>query len=185
MHLHCELLLFTYYFHTPYTVCTCACVHRNSHLCDAKILITRIDAHWLHVSYIWGLSRGQAVDTSPHWTIVILSPTMVNQGPPLSTALNSGLLPCTHTRTHTHRAHKRLYPCCWSVVMSHSTSFLSRPLLLSNWSSSEYNYAENHPGLMWGWINGIKKIICWPSGPATVWGWEGNLKQREEERGGL
>lgn len=65
----------------------------------------------------------------------------------------------------------------WCLIPPH----FSRPLLLSNWSSGEYNYGENHPGLMWGWINGIKKIICWPSGPATVWGWEGNLKQRGEE----
>lgn len=134
---------------------------------------------WLPVSYIWGSSRGQAADTSPHWTIIILSPTMVNQAGPLSTALNSGLLSHTqaHTRTHTELTNAWIPAAdpVWCLISPH----FSRPLLLSNWSSSEYNYSENHPGLMWGRINGIKKIICWPSGPATVWGWEGNLKQGE------
>lgn len=90
---------------------------------------------------------------------------------------------CCPTHTHTHRAYSMCVLAAdpsWRLIPPH---FL-RPLLLSNWSGSEYNYGENHPGLMWGRINGIKKIICWPSGPGAVWGWEGNLKQREEKIGG-
>lgn len=90
----------------------------------------------------------------------------------------------THARS-AHTAHKHMCLLAadpsWCLIPPH---FL-RPLLLSNWGGSEYNYGENHPGLMWGRINGIKKIICRPSGPSAVWGWEGNLKQREEEIGGL
>ena len=134
---------------------------------------------WLPVSYIWASSHGQPADTSPHRTIAVLSPTMVTQAGPPSTALNSGLLPHTHTHTHRNTCIPAADPL-WCLIPPH----FSRPLPLSNWSRSEYNYGENHPGLMWGWINGIKKIICWPSGPATVWGWEGNLKQKEEERRG-
>lgn len=85
----------------------------------------------------------------------------------------------THTRTHTTGKKKTCVLAAdppWRLIPPH---FL-RPLLLSNWGSGEYNYGENHPGLMWGRINGIKKIICWPSGPTAVWGWEGNLKPKEK-----
>lgn len=104
---------------------------------------------------------------------------------PVSSDMNFGLLlTCAmpHTRAHTLRKKKKNMCVLaadppWCLIPPH---FL-RPLLLSNWGSGEYNYGENHPGLMWGRINGIKKIICWPSGPSAVWGWEGNLKPREEE----
>lgn len=87
---------------------------------------------------------------------------------------------CIHT-AHKHMCVLAADPS-WCLIPSH----FRRPLLLSNWGGSEYNYGENHPALMWGRINGIKKIICWPSGPGAVWGWEGNLKQRRRrDRGAL
>ena len=179
MHLHCELLLFMHYFHTSYIVCACACMHGNSHLCDAQVSITCIDAQCLaacilHLSIIaWSASW---YFTSPNYCR-----PFTHNGDPSWTSFHSFELWFAPTHTHTHR--NTCIPSAdplWCLIPPH----FSRPLPLSNWSRSEYNYGENHPGLMWGWINGIKKIICWPSGPATVWGWEGNLKQKEEERRG-
>lgn len=75
----------------------------------------------------------------------------------------------------------RANTCVSSPLIRHDASFhlvFSEHSPLSNWSGSEYNYGENHPGLMWEGINGIKKIICWPSGLSAAWDWKGNLKQR-------
>lgn len=124
-------------------------------------------------------TRSQSIQTatsSPQSAVVIVSPTVVNWAGTSFRSLELWVaLPHTHS---TNMCVLTTHPP-WCLIPPH----FSRPLLLSNCGSSEYNYGENHPGLMWGWINGIKEIIFWPSGPATVWGWEGNLKQREEERG--
>lgn len=122
-----------------------------------------------------GAWSSEAVVFAPHWSTVVCRPRLFH--PDLTTfhSLELWFVPCVCMH-HAHAAHKHDDPS-WRLIPPH---FL-RPLLLSNWGGSEYNYSENHPGLMWGRINGIKKIICWPSGPSAVWGWEGNLKQREDE----
>lgn len=143
-----------------------------------KLQFAHIDARWLAACILYW--RIAAWSGSQYFSSLNYCHCFTHDGEPSWTSFHGLELGFAPSHTQLRNTCIPSTDPLWCLIPPH----FSRPLLLSNWSSGEYNYGENHPGLMWGWINGIKKIICWPSGPATVWGWEGNLKQREEEMAG-
>ncbi len=194
--MHCELMLFTDYFRAWHSLKRALMdgrlkpydTHTHTHT-YTDVQLVSMSLHTMVQSLNYAINLGQhrrqehrAVRQSPFHLTELLSFhrrrwTIPDRFPQSWTLVRSST-PARYT--HKHMSVHATDPS-WCLIPPH---FL-RPLLLSNWGGCEYNYGENHPGLMWGRINGIKKIICWPSGPGAVWGWEGNLKQREEEIGGL
>lgn len=185
-------MLFTYFItsqcRTHVNAALLCLSHVSTHTFPMADCVTAPSASVLKLEppYATGPQISRVVVTSLNYCHTFTDSEELTQ--PVSSDMNSGLLlTCAmpHTRAHTLQKKKKMCVLAadppWRLIPPH---FL-RPLLLSNWGSGEYNYGENHPGLMWGRINGIKKIICWPSGPTAVWGWEGNLKPKEEEIGGF
>ena len=170
----------------------------SSHIFDLNLRNTRMYCYCVQISSAqwfgpwdtlsaWAASDARSTRRSARSPLDLLSPLHTRQKTHNLTTFHHfwklclALLCVCVCVLHAHAPTNMCVLAADPPVASHSTSF-RQPL--SNWGGSEYNYGENHPGLMWGWINGIKKIICWPSGPRAAWGWEGNLKQGEGEIGG-
>lgn len=132
MLVHCELMLFTYYFRTWHSL---TCVHAwmadlnlmiHTHGCTVSIHVTAHNGavlklcHQLGPPQTTGAQSGQAVAISPHWTTVV-SPTAMNQTRPLSTALNFGSLLYALHATHTHTQPTNIWAS--SPLIRHDVSF--------------------------------------------------------------
>ena len=132
--MYCELMLFTYYSHRlprhalgrKQSCFWFEYFDSHTHGCTVSVHVASPSGLVLKLSYQLGpppptgARRGQAVTISPHWTTVTVSPAVMNQTRPLSTALNSSSL--LHSCTlHTHTLTTNV--CASSPLIRHDVSF--------------------------------------------------------------